>query len=107
MAPPCVRPLMSTSTLLALALLAPAAAPPGPNGDLYGDPLPAGALARLGSLRLRSADPLNCIAFAPDGKTLVSGGSRGRKVLFWDVESGREKFAVTLPEAATVSSIQF
>jgi RNA polymerase sigma factor (sigma-70 family) len=55
--------------------------------DRYGDPLPAGAVARLGSLRLRGSGPL---AFTPDGKSLLSTGGDGSTALhFWDVATGR------------------
>jgi hypothetical protein len=49
---------------------------PGKNRvDRYGDALPAGAVARLGTIRYRS-----CVAFLPDNKTVVSvGGSTIRR----------------------------
>ena len=46
------------------------APPPAPT-DLAGDPLPAGALARLGTTRFLHADIPTQIAYAPDGVTLV------------------------------------
>ncbi len=57
--------------------------------DRHGDPLPAGAVARLGTLRLRRADQSSAsLAFLPDGKTLVS--ARTAKVAqFWDVKTGK------------------
>jgi WD40 repeat protein len=77
-------------------LLAPA---PGPGqaparGDAYGDPLPLRALARLGTVRLRHAGYVEAIAFAPDGKTVASGGREGA-IRFWDVRTGKE--VLTLP----------
>src|SRR5262249_10545742 len=65
----------------------PQAAPP--RFDVYGDPLPAGALARLGTLRWRhlhrTADL--AVAFSPDGKTVVTGGDGTLKR--WDVATGK------------------
>jgi RNA polymerase sigma factor (sigma-70 family) len=54
--------------------------------DLYGDPLPPGVLARMGTVRLRQ--PYADVRFAPDGKTLISAGGDGI-IGFWDVSSGK------------------
>src|SRR5205823_3199593 len=57
-----------------------------PGTDLHGDPLPEGALARLGSLRLRHAG-LSDFMLPEDGKTILSaGGSIARS---WDLATGR------------------
>lgn len=55
-------------------------------GAVHGEPLPAGAVVRLGSLGLRSP---GSVAFSPDGKMLaVVTGISTRKVQFWDVSTG-------------------
>lgn len=57
------------------------------------DPLPAGASARFGSIRLRHGDHVNAVAFSPNGKVLAacSGGRNGfdNAVRFWDPRSGK------------------
>jgi WD40 repeat protein len=55
--------------------------------DLYGDPLPPGAIARIGSIRLRHA-ALSDIIYLPDGKTILSAG--GDRILrYWDIATGK------------------
>lgn len=54
------------------------------------DPLPVGAVARLGSNRLRHGDHVWGLAFTPDGRGLLAGGSDGSLIL-WDVATGRER----------------
>src|SRR5262249_20959764 len=68
----------------------PAAKPAGvPRLDLGGDPLPQGALARLGTPRFRQAEGIPCFAFCPDGKTVLAG-SHDCTVRLWDVATGKE-----------------
>jgi len=65
--------------------------------DRYGDPLPDGAVARLGTVRFRHAGRVpgwvGALVYAPDGKTLLSGGNDGT-VRLWEVKSGREMLRV-------------
>jgi WD40 repeat protein len=69
---------------------APPAAQPDGRTDRAGDPLPAGAVARLGTLRFRSGEHgLNALAFLPDGKTLVSAGAYGNSIRVWEAATGR------------------
>src|SRR5262249_34030177 len=68
-------------TLLALTQLATAQ----PRTDSFGDPLPAGVLARSGTLRLRHAAPVTALVFCPDGKGLVSASQDGT-VRLWDTD---------------------
>jgi RNA polymerase sigma factor (sigma-70 family) len=72
----------------------PPAAPPiqaekPPLLDLFGDPLPPGALARLGTARFRLGGWGESVTFTPDGKALVTAGLRGYACL-WGTATGRE-----------------
>jgi RNA polymerase sigma factor (sigma-70 family) len=63
-----------------------------PQSDAAGDPLPAGAVARLGSARLRHGGGVGKVAISPDGKFLAttsssSAGDRAIKV--WNAATGR------------------
>jgi RNA polymerase sigma factor (sigma-70 family) len=57
--------------------------------DRYGDPLPPGAVARLGSLRLYHGDQVHHVTLSPDGKWVVSTASDGNRL--WDAVTGRER----------------
>jgi len=70
---------------------------PKPRIDVHGDPLPEGALMRLGTLRRRAVDAK--MAITPDGKTLISVRG-GRYVTLWDVETGRRRETRELPGEA-------
>jgi RNA polymerase sigma factor (sigma-70 family) len=59
-----------------------------PKLDADGDPLPDGAFARLGSLRLRHGSPVTSAAFSPDSKLLATG-SWDNTVRIWDPATGR------------------
>jgi RNA polymerase sigma factor (sigma-70 family) len=57
--------------------------------DRFGDPLPRGALARLGSMRLRSASGgQQSVAFTRDGRGVITG-SRGNPTRLWDLATGK------------------
>src|SRR5437867_4464012 len=62
---------------------------PGPRTDRYGDPLPEGAIARLGSDRFReSYTSFYAVAFHADDKSLAAIDSAGRLSL-WSMATGR------------------
>src|SRR5688572_14417481 len=67
-----------------------AAAPPArPLRDAYGDPLPDGAAARLGTLRWRAGMFIAGFAWSPDGKWIATADAHGRTVRLWEASSGR------------------
>jgi hypothetical protein len=78
----------------ALQAQRPAAVPAGNEpgrSDALGDPLPPGAFARLGTVRLRQSLTSGweaALAFSPDGTMLAAAGWHGVGV--WDVSTGRE-----------------
>src|SRR5262249_25946519 len=50
-------------------------------------PLPAGAVARLGTARFRHGSAVERVAFSPDGKTLATWS--GRTLWLWEAGTGR------------------
>jgi WD40 repeat protein len=57
--------------------------------DRYGDPLPPGAVARLGTLRFRDVQSFEALAYSPDGRYLATATSSYGRVHFWDVATGK------------------
>ncbi|HYV38579.1 MAG TPA: PQQ-binding-like beta-propeller repeat protein [Gemmataceae bacterium] len=58
-----------------------------PAVDQAGEPLPKGAIARLGTTRLMHDGDATAVAFSPDGKILAASCSG--KIIFWDSASGK------------------
>ena len=76
-------------SIMVFILAADIQAEPPAKVDAFGDPLPPGAIARLGTVRWRHADGASFVAFLPDGKTLLSAGGDAT-VRIWDVATGKE-----------------
>jgi hypothetical protein len=81
-----------------------------PRVDQFGDPLPEGAIGRIGTVRLRPGHAVGNIAFSPDGKTLAAA-AWNYTLQLWDVstgprpQSGKEKAKATgFAEAHFVAS---
>ncbi len=82
----------------AAAVPAPAARTEGPavrpvRADGHGDPLPPGALVRLGELRWRPGARISRVAFSPDGTRLASWGNflyHHDRLSLWDTATGKE-----------------
>ncbi|HEV8059710.1 MAG TPA: WD40 repeat domain-containing protein [Gemmataceae bacterium] len=77
--------------------------------DALGDPLPAGALVRYSTNRLRHEQPVQAVAFSPDGR-FISSSARDFNVRVWDRTTGElvhsllkptNRLAYAAPEAST------
>ncbi|HYT95016.1 MAG TPA: hypothetical protein VEL76_40240, partial [Gemmataceae bacterium] len=71
--------------------------------DFHGDPLPAGAVARFGTVRMRHHDGITGVALSPDGKILATVGEHrdhehlalaclglACPIRLWDTATGKE-----------------
>jgi WD40 repeat protein len=94
---------------LAILLAVTGATPQGPaqpRHDAECDPLPEGAVARLGTLRFKhypapdnqvffrgqfdSNSRISSAAFSPDGKRIATVGQAGQNLIVWDSAAGKE-----------------
>ncbi len=65
-----------------------------PRQDRQGDPLPAEAVARIGSNRLRTQGRLRWSDYAPDGKSILSA-AQPDKLQLWDAATGALQRTIT------------
>ncbi len=65
--------------------------------DVHGDPLPEGAVARLGTVRFNHGERIDALAAAADGNVVASIGSNGR-ICLWDSADGRLIQEIKLPK---------
>lgn len=66
---------------------APAIEVRAPRVDTFGDPLPRGAVARLGTIRWKGSERMRAVAFSPDGKLFAAACIEGC-IRIWDYPSG-------------------
>lgn len=89
-----------------------------PRTDVYGDPLPEGAVARFGTVRREDAtkrgthqefggheDEVWCVAFSPDGPIVASAGADGT-IRLWEPATGKEMSRL-VGHKDTVTTIAF
>jgi hypothetical protein len=57
--------------------------------DRYGDSIPGGGVARMGSTRYRQAAPYTALVFSRNGKSLASAG-QDAILRIWEVATGKE-----------------
>ena len=92
---PCMKSFLVATLWPAFSLLAlgGVAQQDPPRTDLHGDPLPKGALERLGTLHYRQETFIEGFAFAPDGKTFVTAGRKtmgAPATRLWSTATGKE-----------------
>ena len=64
--------------------------PGAPKLDRHGDPLPAGAVARYGTVRLRHGAEVQAMGFTHDAKLLCTVSSSDDTIRMWDTATGKE-----------------
>jgi RNA polymerase sigma factor (sigma-70 family) len=72
--------------------------PQAPAIDGYGDALPPGAIARLGTVRFRTDAETWALTFSRNGKMLV--GNTGGRLVVWDAATGKERYRLPVEARA-------
>ena len=83
------RQFLLCLSIISLSLIAPAPGngQPSAKSDYVGDPLPEGAVLRLGTARLRHPGSIEYLRFTDDCRSLIAVGYRSMPTI-WDVETG-------------------
>ncbi|HYV37987.1 MAG TPA: WD40 repeat domain-containing protein, partial [Gemmataceae bacterium] len=100
-------PVVVIITVALMALDNAAAQPAQPakaRVDQFGDPLPDGGLARIGSTRYRHGG-MDLLAFTPDGKSLIFHG--GGAIRLMEVASGKQGKSVAIGDNESRSFRRF
>lgn len=101
-----IRFLMSGCLLTLLTILCPAQeVVPKKQAvklDASGDPLPAGAVARLGSTRFRHQNPVSYVGYSGDGAILITLSGEN-SLRFWDAKTGKEIRRIELKSSPRLS----
>ncbi|HZY83981.1 MAG TPA: hypothetical protein VFE78_04070, partial [Gemmataceae bacterium] len=99
--------LLPCLTFTALALPGRAEAPPDRPArvDRYGDPLPPGAVARLGTSRWRQPDQITVVALSRDGR-LTAAVSFHRRIHLWETATGKRR-ALLMGHTQNVTALAF
>ena len=88
-----------------------------PRTDRYGDPLPPGAVMRLGTARFRQPPSIRHMVYSSNGQLVVTDGGQDR-LFVWDAKDGRALRQVDLgieeirdlvfaPDATTIAAVGF
>src|SRR5437773_1004988 len=94
------------AAVLTLLAVAPVRGESPARIDRFGDPLPEGAVVRLGTVRFREPDTIVAAALAADGTTLATVGWRRDLVRFLDASTGKELRVLQL-DAPGVDDLTF
>jgi WD40 repeat protein len=83
-----------------------------PGADRYGDPLPEGAVGRIGTLRLRHSIQggngwIGSASFSPDGALLAVAAKEDCRVSVWDIPSGRLRYMLNAHDHGYVWAAHF
>jgi WD40 repeat protein len=79
-----------------------------PRVDGNGDPLPPGARARLGTVRLRHAGSIDYLALSPDAALLATGNYHAEAVIqVWETARGKRRLRRAVPAEFNVMAMAF